>query len=182
MKLLLTLLLLFSLQANASSLLPELTQELSQLEVAHKDYNKDLQQLYNPTATQIKYLNNVNFTLNIIISNLNKLQPNPIVDRIITNYSAQIKLNKELINILYLQIAGNQLTFFQEGKLKLISYQQSQLDEDLLSIVKDMLTEELSPRDKKLIIKNLKTIFGLKLKDDHRSSVDIANYIINRLK
>ena len=181
MNLLLSLLLLFTLQANASSLLPELTQELSSLEIAHNDYVKDLQALYNPTATQIKYLNNVNFTLNII-SNLNNLQPDPIIDRIITNYSAQIKLNKELINILYLQIAGNQLTFFQEGKLKLISYQQSQLDEDLLSIVKDILTEELSPADKKLIVKKLKTIFGLKLFDDNRNVIVIANYIINKLK
>ena len=104
MNLLLSFLLLFTLQANASSLLPELTQELSQLEVTHNDYVKDLRQLYNPTATQIKYLNNVNFTLNIIISNLNKLQPDPIIDRIIINYSAQIKLNNSYIELLSIQL------------------------------------------------------------------------------
>jgi hypothetical protein len=181
MNLLYPFLLLFTLQATASTL-PEFTQELSQLEITHNDYLKDLQQHYNPIASQIKYLNNENFTLNIIITHLNTFQPDQIINQIIQNYSNQIKLNNSRLEILSIQVIGEPLTMLQRFKLMTIDAQQEELDEDLLNTTKILTTEELSPAEKRMIVKNLKTTFGLRLMDDHRGSVDIANYIINSLK
>jgi len=193
-----TLLFFFSFTAKAetSNLIfaTEYLNELKMLNAAANSLNKDLNLKNNEFAANLRYHNLSIFELNFMITKLNGLELKNeeinLAKHIIDIYNIKIKTHQDTIKYLSVLVVGQKLSADQKASLKLSLLHQEELDNQLFKLsplfCRLMMDANgnsiLTDVERLNLIKDIKTSFGIQLKDKKTHIIDAVLIILDYLK